>query len=584
LIGAGAFGARVLWPAPDRAPSRLATMTPGIGGTGASSGYRHLTFTPDGEGLVYMALGPDGEVRLFRQTLYDEAATLIPGTEQLSNPLLAPDGRSLLATRVVDGVVFRLPAGGGTAERLANVPFRLSDGAWSPDGSLWMSGESDGGFQVSQLVGDSFISRLGNSRAGYLQQVMRDGRTALMVQSRLGSASGPMVLLDLESGQETPLLATLVVEARLSQGYLVYTTATALLQAIRFDAGSRKVVGAPITLGRNVSITGNGIAQMTVSENGNIAYVPEEPFSLVYIDRDGSSREAAGERHNYHHPMFSPDGRRLSTDFNTAEGRNVWVMNRDDGSFARATFDQDGHDATWTPDGRFLTYIAPVAARGGELALLRKPPGSAEPAETLFSSARLAYTGQWLRDGSALITTGASLRGDTLAPDSLQANTRTDIGILRNGGRGPLEPLVASGFAEQFAAVSPDDRWLAFVSDQSGRDEVYLRDLQGSRDQLLVSSGGGSEPVWSPDGRELYYRETAVGAHLVAARIATSPAPAVTSRTRLFSVGDLVATNPHANYDISPDGRTFVAVRRSLAARIVVIQNFPALIRRLGGQ
>jgi Tol biopolymer transport system component len=283
--------------------------------------------------------------------------------------------------------------------------------------------------------------------------------------------------------------------------------------------------------------------------------------------------------------MFSPDGRRLSLDFSSVEGRNVWILGLGAGTLSRATFDRDGHDATWTPDGRFLTYVVPVAqADGVVLVLLRKRPGSAEPPDTLLASRSLSYTGVWLRDGSGLVTTGTNLRRDPRRPDSAQTDSRTDAAIVRNGGRGPIQPLVASPFAEQFVGVSPDGRWISFVSDQSGREEVYVRDLAGEGDQVLVSLDGGNEPVWGPDGRELFYRETKqADPYLVAAGIATAPALAVTGRTRLFPIGDIVGTSPHANYDVSPDGKSFVAVRRSPAARIMVIQNLPALMRRLQG-
>jgi eukaryotic-like serine/threonine-protein kinase len=344
--------------------------------------------------------------------------------------------------------------------------------------------------------------------------------------------------------------------------------------------------GGAVTIATNVAATGTGVAQFAVAPNGNVAYIPEEPYSVVFVDRAGSSRLATPERRNFHHPMFSPDGRRLSLDFQSIEGRNVWILGLEEGTLTRASFDRDGHDATWTPDGRFITYIAPVArADGVTLVLLRKRPGSAEPPDTLLASPFLGYTGLWLRDGGALVTTATNLRRAAGAPDSLDAGSGNDAAIVRNAGRGPIEPLVASPFTERYVGVSPDGLWISFVSDQSGRDEVYVRDLAGEHDQVLVSLDGGSEPVWSHDGRELFYRETRQDdPSLVAAGIRTSPTLAVTGRKRLFPVSDIVGTAPHAGYDVSADGKTFVMVRRSPAARIVVIQNLPAMVRRIQGE
>jgi Tol biopolymer transport system component/tRNA A-37 threonylcarbamoyl transferase component Bud32 len=585
-VVAGVTAGLAVWalrrPAPELPPSRLAILAPGLGGSGASSSQRHLTFLPDGSGLVYALVGSEGVMRLVKQSFDADAPEPIPGAVGLSSPLVSPDGRWLVGTQGVKGQVLRLPLEGGSPELVVRTVIASDDAAWAPDGSLWFSELGTG---LGQVVGDSIVSRVrgGDSR---LQQIFPDGRTALVVRTRNGTTSGPLLLVDLQSGAESSLLGTQVVEARMTKSFLVFVTANGNLQAAPLDHGGRRVSGTPVTLAANVAITGNAVAQFAVAPNGNVAYIPEEPSSLVFLDRNGSSRIVSAERHNFHHPMFSPDGRRLSLDFSSVEGRNVWILGLGEGSLSRATFDRDGHDATWTPDGRFITYIVPVAHRNGVmLVLLRKPPGSAEPPDTLLASPFLSYTGTWLRDGSALVTTGVNLRRDPRRPDSLQADSKSDAGIVRNGGRGPLEPLVASPFNEQFVGASPNGRWLSFVSDQSGRDEVYVRDLTGQGDQLLVSLDGGTEPVWSHDGRELFYWETKQGdPYLVAASIVTTPALAVAGRKRLFPIGDIVGTNPHANYDLSPDGKTFVMVRRSPAARIMVIQNLPALVRRLQGQ
>jgi dipeptidyl aminopeptidase/acylaminoacyl peptidase len=168
---------------------------------------------------------------------------------------------------------------------------------------------------------------------------------------------------------------------------------------------------------------------------------------------------------------------------------------------------------------------------------------------------------------------------------TLRPESNLDIGIVRNGGRGPLEPLVATGFIEQYPAVSRDDKWLAFSSNQSGREEVYVRRLEGGDEQIQVSVGGGGEPVWSPDGRELYYRggpngESRAEPMMIAATIATRPALAVTSRKALFPAAAIVTSNPHGNIDVSPDGKSFVYVRSNPSSRVMIIQNLPAMVAK----
>ena len=572
----------LLRPRPELPPSRLAVMAPGIGGSGASSSQRHLTFEPDGQTLVYAIVSTSGVLHLVRQPLDAEAPTPIPGAVQLSSPLVSPDGRSVVATQSVRSQVLRLPLDGGSPELLVRSLLTSDDAAWGPDGSFWVSDPVTG--RIGRVVGDSLVPIVAKGQHR-IQQILADGRTALTVRARVGNATGAVLLVDLRDGSETAIFDTPVVEARITRGYLLVVTPAGNLQAVPLDRSGRRVVGSAVTVATNVAVTGTAVAQFAVAANGNVAYIPEEPYSLVFVDRAGSSRLATAERRNFHHPMFSPDGRRLSLDFSSIEGRNVWILGLEEGSLTRASFDRDGHDATWTPDGRFITYITPISRSDGvTLVLLRKRPASAEPPDTLLVSRHLSYTGVWLRDGSGLLTT-ATGQGRGAGADSADAGSRTDAAIVRNAGKGPIEPVVASPFAEWYVGASPDGRWISFVSDQSGRDEVYVRDLAGEQDQVLVTLEGGTEPVWSPDGRELYYRETRQGdPYLVAAGIRTSPTLGVTGRKRLFPVGDIVGTNPHANYDVSPDGKTFVMVRRSPAARIVVLQNLPAIVRRMQGE
>ncbi len=557
--------------APEAPPSRLALLTPGLGGSGGSSSQRWLTLSPDGGTVFFVALDAEGFNRLMRQPLSALEATPLDGTWNYGSPLTSPDGRWLYAASS-RGSSYRLPAGGGASSPLPAEVTSTAGAAWGPDGTLWFSPGSGLGRGLYAMVnGDSIVRPIADEdNSLQMLQVLPGGRHALVAR-KLSTSAGPLLLLDLRDGTTTPLIEQQMVEARYTAGYLVWVQLDGTLLAAPFDPDHPAPVGQGLRVAPGVSVTGTGLVQFAVAPNGTVAYVPEEPRSLQFVDLSGASRPATVELHNYHAPEFSPDGRRLSVDFNSADGRDVWILSLDGGTLTRTTFDRDGHDATWTPDGRFITYSS---LKSGDLGLYRKRPGSAEAAESLFASIHFTYTGHWLRDGSALVTTGNDLRGDS----------RSDIAILDSAGRGPLRMVVASPFQEQFPTLSPDGRWLAFSSDQSGEHQVYVRPLTGDGDQIQVSLTGGTEPLWSPDGKTLYYRgrENEIDA-MIAAAVRTTPDFAVAARRSLFSMADYVSTTPHANYTISPDGKTFALVRRNPGTRIVIIQNLPALMRELQG-
>ena len=352
-------------------------------------------------------------------------------------------------------------------------------------------------------------------------------------------------------------------------GELICVLPDGSITAAPFDARRHRILGPAVQIATGVALSGTGVAQFAVAGNGTLAYIPDSPRSLVLLDRNGKAQTVLAEQPNVHAPHFAPDGRRISFDLTSAEGRDVWVYTLDQHTLSRATFAHDGHDATWTPDGQFLTY---ASFKSGVLGIYRTRPGSTQPAESLLASNQLTYTGTWIRDGSALITNG----------NDMQGASGGDIVRVANAGRGPIETLVASTYLESYAAPSPDGHWLAFASDQSGRQEVYIQPMNGKGDQLQVSQEGGTEPVWAPDGRELFYRGNRTGQGVLeGATLRTTPSLSIVSVHALFPITDMVGTAPHANFDISPDGRTFAMVRRNPGSRIVVIQNLPALLHHL---
>jgi hypothetical protein len=560
-------------PAPrSLPPSRLAIPTPTLGGS--STGLqRQVAITPDGSTILYTAIADGGNVTMSR-ALDETEAAIVPGIPQfVAGYVTSQDGREFVATNLTSRISARFPIGGGTGRP---IPAELDVNgyyAWAGDGSLWIGALQNVRNGITRLTRDDRVTHpFGTKNADLVPTYILPGdRAALAVRKNLGTATGGAFLLDLETGEATPLIDQNVVDLKYAAGFLVYALTNGNLEAQPFDLSALRVIGSPVTIATGVSLTGNGAAQFDVATNGTVVYVPEDPRSLVLVDRSGAVRAAVGENHNYHSPRFSPDGQRVAVDFTSPDGRDVWLLRLGDGTLTRTTFLKDGHDPTWTPDGQFVSFLS---TRSGALGIYRVRPGSAAPAESLFASARLGYTGVWLMNQSALITAGTGMEG----------GSRTDIGIVRNGGHGPIDPLIATQFEEQYPALSPDNTWLAFASAQSGREEVYVRRLDGTGEQVQVSQSGGAEPVWGPNGHELFYRASSgTGVELILSTLQTTPSLSVTARKALFDVSDMATATPHANYDLSPDGKTFVMVRLNPASRIMVLQNLPGLVEKLRG-
>jgi len=571
MLGFG-IGRKSISSGEDSPPSRLALLTPNLGGTGIAVLNRQIAITPDGSAVLFVTQDSEGLSALAYQRLDGETSIVIPGGERVLSPEISPDGRTIVGLFVSIGGTqsanVRLPVRGGTPAEISrdiNTPHM----AIEEDGDIWYSRVGSSG--IVRLTPNGRVEAVPRTAGLRYQQPLETKNKALVIRSALGSATGPGLVRDMVTGAETELTDDPVVEMRYAAGHIIYVRGDGTLWAAPFDVKRLHMKHPPVQIGSGVSLTGSGIAQFGVARNGNVAYIPEEPRWLVFVDRSGSLRNVMSERRNFHAPQFSPDGNRISMDLTSSDGRDVWTYSIDQGTLTRATFDRDGHDATWTPDGRYITY---TSFKNGALGIYRTTPGSGSKPDSLLATPLLGYTGEWLKDGSGLVTTA----------NNLEPRSESDIAFVANGGRGPVTPIVVNSFRTHFPTVSPDGKWLAYVSNQSGVDQVYVRPWKREGEQLLVSQTGGTEPVWSPDGRELFYRGTTGNtALLMAASVRPGSAFAVTERRALFSMTDIAGGTPHANYDVSPDGRTFVMVKRSPATRIMVLQNLPAVVRDARG-
>ena len=321
-----------------------------------------------------------------------------------------------------------------------------------------------------------------------------------------------------------------------------------------FNARSLDVTGNPVPLVEGVEIQYFGSANFDISDNGRLVYALGAvgvPSSLVWVDRDGREEPFAGTQpDDYFYPRISPDGARVAVAVADPAGdTDLWVLDPARGSRARITFGGNNRFfPVWSPDGSQLAFAD--GSGGTNRVLLAAADGSGQ-VETLLDRDERQFPTSWAPDGSAL------------AIYTDRPETARDLGVLpMDGDRMPV-PFLATPFQERAGAFSPDGHWLAYVSDESGRDEVYVRPYPGPGQEHTISTNGGDEPVWSRDGRELFYRN-GDQMHVVAIDAAE---PFRAAAPELLFVGtydsDTSAASGASNYDVAPNGQRLLMLKRS---------------------
>jgi serine/threonine-protein kinase len=574
LTGLGLLLGRWTAPRPESpAPSRLAILPPQQGAVVSAGLARILDISPDGRLVAFAANGPSDDFVALRR-LDEATATAMPNSSGIRNLRITPDGQHILSPRSTSTLQrATIAAGNWTPLPAVGTTAFLS---WSSDGSIWWTPMLGGGTYRTRPGATNSDAPFASDSGGFggfgpvMQQVLPGDRKALVVMSAT-SNSGLAGVRDLATGIITKLFEFPVVELRYTAGVLVYARPDNTLNVVSFDPDKGVVTGEPLVLTDDVALTGAGVAQFAVSGNGTVVYLPSFGRELMQVGRNGTARRLTEDRLNYHNPKFSPDGRLIALDNTGSEGRDVWVFNREQQQLTRSTFDRDGHDPVWSRDGKFIYYLS---QKNGVLGVYRVRPGGGGRADSVFANQANGYTGIPIGAGDTLVTVGSELNG----------RSGTDIALIHVGPPGRIEPLFASPFDEGWAMPSPDGKWLAFASDESGRQEVYLHPMSLEGVKVQVSIDGGGEPVWAANGRELFYRRLTGGtAHLVVAELSLAPEPRVLKRTTLFDASEYEPAQPHVNYDVAPDGQSFVMLRRSPATHIVVIQNVQELVRRTQG-
>jgi len=541
-----------------------------------------LAISPNGQQLVYVAGAADRRL-LYRRPLDQEVAQPLEGTEGASRPFFSADGAWI--GFFADGKLKKVPSGGGVPTVLADVASLPGGGSWNAEGLIVFSASPQGQyrlFKVSALGGKPEAVPGPEAGNHVSPHFLPNGRIVLF--SVLGDPQVPggrTVAVSLDTGESKPVLDQSGNAWYASTGHLVYTL-RGTLTAVPFDVRRLSVTGGPVAF-----MEGFAQNSIALSQNGVLAYIAGAAVasrrSLVWVDRRGQATPASKELGAYAYPRISPDGQRVAVGIDN----DVWVLDTVRGTRIALT-SGDRVEAglsvpisAWTPDGNSITFSS--SHKAGEFALeLIRADGSGRR-ETLSRSEGLIQPGSWSQDGKVL----AFYR----RPMKFVSGDDRDVWLLHPGPPVEEKPFLATRFRERAPYLSPDRRWIIYVSDASGRDEIYLRPLDGDVGQTIVSNEGGTEPVWARDGKTIFYRSgrrlmsVSVGANATSG-ISVGPPTVVLEGNYLL---DASTTRAVPNYDASADGTRFLMVSGagaagSLEKLSVVLNWFEELKQRVPAQ
>jgi serine/threonine-protein kinase len=556
--------ALVIWLRPrgetGPAPVHMTVLLPpGVSVTRGPGRMLSLALSPDGRTLV--VAGTNGEQeRLYARALDRPEATPLEGTEGAKSPFFSPDGTWI--GFFADRRLKRVPAGGGAAVDIAAAPAFPAGASWGADDRIVFAGyqaplqivHARGGTPEHLLPPESPVGQL-------FPEALPDGRTVLFTEGGWTHA------FDMVSKRRTDRIVDGMAARYAASGYLLVTRGTALLAA-PFDADRLEAGGPalPLIEGADIDRTAARAAHMAVSRAGAVAYVPTtRTFALVLVEPDGGERILA-EHPVIENPRFSPDGRRLVVAATRTGGERaeLWMHDLTGGLPASRLTSDGGRAPVWSRDGASVTYSHLARERQG---IYNVPADGRGDARLVVELPTFHWLVGW--------TPARVLAFGKMEPTSAD---RTPLSSIYAFDGGNTHLIVGPG-QTWGGRLSPDGRWLAYYANDSGYFEVYVTRFPGAGSRVLIAEG--TDPAWSPDGSEIYYRS---GSRLMAARLETSPSIRVLSR-RL--VVEPFLPPLYDDYDIHPNGRTLALVRPAgdwSGREIAVLLDWPATLARLKAQ
>jgi Tol biopolymer transport system component len=576
FLGAIVTGLAVwnLKPSPPQPVTRtVINLQPGQQLAGLAGGPA-VALSPDGTRLAYVAR-QGGTQQLYLRAMDSLEAKPIPGTDGAVNPFFSPDG--LWLGFFVGQKLKKISVNGGAALTVGDATFPHG-ASWGRPGIIVFAPSV--GSPLKQVPDEGgtpqLLTRLKKGEVNQRwPEFLPDGKAVLFTGAPTNASwtNSEVAAQSVGTGERRNLIQRATLPRYAASGHLVYAQAGSLM-AVPFDPRRLAITGVAVPVVEGVlQSPWSGAAQYSLSATGSLVYIPggvqADQRRLVWVTRNGAEQPVAAPTRAYVYPRLSPDGHRLGVAI-TEEETQVWLYDFSRETLTRLTFGGSvNQNSVWTPDGK---WIATQSNREGPMNIFWQRADGSGGLEHLITSEYNNFPMSFSPDGQLLAfaevnpTTGYDIwvlrLGDT-SQGSVQVPSPGSAQVRR------AEPFLRTPFNESTPRFSPDGRWLAYISDESGRFEIYVQPYPGPGGKWQISTEGGAEPAWNPNGRELFYRS---GDKMMAVDIATQPSFSAGKPRMLFEGGYSPAYGTSTNYDVSPDGQRFLMIKPNEAGEAAPTQ------------
>ncbi len=516
-----------------------------------------IALSPNSRYVAYSAERTSGGTQLYLRSLATNSNLAVPDSEDAVNPFFSPDSRwvAFASSRELR----KMPVEGGASQRICSA-VEIRGASWGPADRIVFATGTLGMWEVSANGGSPRRIIDPNARKGEISLTLPEMLpSGDVLFTNLQGAGGQIEALSLSTGARRPLVEGIRPHYTRS-GHLLFSRGTSLLAA-PFDLRTLRLTGPPVSVIENLLLVPPFNSPLySISDDGTLLYATGSAAdqTLVWVDRHGAVEPLSSDVRPFEEPRLSPDGSHLAVTVRE-QNADVWVRDLTRGTWMRLTFDP-GEDETvgWTPDGKRLTFASSRAER--PRVVFGKAADGSGAEEKIFESSGHPHVSAWSSDGRTLLVT------------EYNATTQGDIWTYSADGGARL--LLATPAHERAARLSPDGKWFVYVSDESGRDEVYVQAFPGPGGRWQISYGGGTEPVWSRNGKELFYRSAD---RMMAVDVVPETTFSFGTPHIVFDGRFVTTRRGEPAYDVTADGQRFLMVRRdprSNAARLNIVLNW----------